>query len=169
MGAWWEQEAAQEDEWAAAQDEEDKDPNDDSWGCISLVIKYALLLTLLICGQSVVVSASLTNSISGASITVRKAGNAQVVIEGEAISASNTSGGVAATTTDSTAEALSLEKISTWTAGLAVVEGVAAGASERADIAQGTSVDQNVSDCAGGTSLLVVDWRAEGGASGDEG
>lgn len=169
MGAWREEEAAKEDEWAATHDEEYKDPNDDSWGGVSLIVEYALLLTLVIVGQSVVLSAILAYSISGASITARNTCDALIVVEGETTCAGDTGGTVAVTTTNSTAEALTLEEIGTCTASLAVILSITAGASERADIAQGTSIGQHESCLTSGTSLLVIDWRAEGGASGDEG
>jgi hypothetical protein len=169
VGAWWEEEAAQEDEWAAAHDEKHKDPNDDSWGSVSLVVEYALLLTLVITGQLVALSAVLAYSISGASITARNACDALIAVEGETSCAGDTGGTVAGTTTNSTAKALTLEEIVTFTASLAVILSITVGASERADIAQSTSIGQHESCLTSGTSLFVIDWCAEGGASGDEG
>lgn len=168
VGAWWEEEAAQEDEWAAAHDEKHKDPNDDSWGSVSLVVEYALLLTLVITGQLVALSAVLAYSISGASITARNACDALIAVEGETSCAGDTDGTVAGTTTNSTAEALTLEEIGTFTASLAVILSITVGASERADIAQSTSIGQHESCLTSGTSLFAIDWCAEGGASGDE-
>ena len=168
VGAWWEEEAAQEDEWAAAHDEKHKDPNYDSWRSVSLVVEYALLLTLVIAGQFVALSAVLAYSISGASITARNACDAFIAVEGETTCAGGTSGTVAGTTTNSTAEALTLEEIVTFTTSQAVVLSITVGASERADIAQSTSIGQHESCLTSGTSLLVIDWCAEGGASGDE-
>ena len=109
MRAWREEEATHENERTAADDEENNKPNDDSWSSISFVVKYALLLTLLVSGKSVVFTALCTYSISWAAITVRNAGNALVVIQSKTTCASDTSTTIASSATNAAAEALTLE------------------------------------------------------------